>query len=189
MAAIASRDLSLNFLLCTKLGQTFGQQAMADQADQDLQRPLDLFKIACCVAWSDGNVSPDETGLLEELIHSHFSQETVDLSLQQSASQLATWFTDLSVLDEVIPRLTTMEDRLLAVKFAYMVASCDQNPCDHSPINPEEKNAYGYLVDALGLDEHQVQELESAADKELQSTTGIKGLKSIFAFLFGGLAS
>ena len=189
MAAIASRDLSLDFLLCSQLVQAFGQQAMSAQADQDLQRPLDLFKIACCVAWSDGNVSPDETGLLEELIHSHFSQETVDLSLQQSASQLATWFTDLSILDEVIPRLITIEDRLLAVKFAYMVASCDQNPSDLSPINPEEKNAYCYLVDALGLDEHQVQELEAAADKELQSTKGIKGIKGIFALLFGGLPS
>jgi len=162
---------------------------MAAQTDQDLQRPLDLFKIACCVAWSDGNVSLDEKGFLEELIHSHFSQETVDLSLQQSPSQLSTWFTDLSVLDEVIPRLITEEDRLLAIKFAYMVASCDQDPCDVSPINFEEKNAYSYLIDALGLDQHQVQELECAADKELERTIRSKGIKGIFAFLFGGLAS
>jgi hypothetical protein len=49
----------------------------------------------------------------------------------------------------------------------------------------DEKKAYRYLVSALGLDERQVEEVEWAADKELESTKGIKG---IFGFLFDGLS-
>ena len=67
-----------------------------------------------------------------------------------------------------------------------MVARVGQKPGEPSPINPEEKKAYRYLVAALGLDERQVEEVEWAADKELESTKGVKG---IFGFLFDGLST
>jgi hypothetical protein len=159
---------------------------MENQADPNLQRPLDLLKIACCVAWSDGDVSPEEKRLLEDLVARYFPQDLGDQNLEQAASKLTAWAMDLSVLDEVIPRLLTQEDRLLAVKFAYMVARVDQNPDDESPINHGEKKAYRHLVGALGLSQIQVEEIEWAADKELESKKGIKG---IFSFLFDGLAS
>jgi hypothetical protein len=72
------------------------------------------------------------------------------------------------------------------VKFAYMVARVGQKPGDSSAINADEKKAYRYLVSALGLEERQVEEVEWAADKELESTKGVKG---IFGFLFDGLST
>ena len=160
--------------------------AMTNPADSDQQRPLDLLKIACCVAWSDGDVSAEEKHLLEDLVFRSFPLEVGDSSLEAATSQLTAWAMDLSALDEVIPRLNNEEDKLLAVKFAYMVARVGQNPGDTSAINADEKKAYRYLVAALGMGERQVEELEWAADKELDSSKGIKGL---FSFLFDGLAT
>ena len=164
----------------------FPDQAMANPADSGQQRPLDLLKIACCVAWSDGDVSPEEKQLLEDLVFRYFPLEVGDSGLDAAASQLSAWALDLSALDEVIPRLINEEDKLLAAKFAYMVARVGQKPGDATPINPQEKKAYRYLLAGLGLDEHKVEEVEWAADKEMESTKGIKGLFGVF---FDGLAT
>ena len=160
--------------------------AMTNPADSDQQRPLDLLKIACCVAWSDGDVSAEEKQLLDDLVFRYFPLEVGDSSLEAAAGQLSAWAMDLSALDEVIPRLINTEDKLLAVKFAYMVARVGQKPGDSSAINADEKKAYRYPVSALGLEERQVEEVEWAADKELESTKGVKG---IFGFLFDGLST
>ena len=168
------------------MGFLFHDQAMGIPADSDQQRPLDLLKIACCVAWSDGDVCAEEKKLLEDLVFRYFPLEVGDSSLEAATSQLTAWAMDLSALDEVIPRLISEEDKLLAVKFAYMVARVGQNPGEPSAINPEEKKAYRYLVAALGLEERQLEDVEWAADKELESTKGIKGL---FGFLFDGLST
>ena len=168
------------------MGFLFRDQAMGIPADSDQQRPLDLLKIACCVAWSDGDVSAEEKQLLDDLVFRYFPLEVGDSSLEAAAGQLSAWAMDLSALDEVIPRLISAEDKLLAVKFAYMVARVGQKPGDSSTINADEKKAYRYLVSALGLEERQVEEVEWAADKELESTKGVKG---IFGFLFDGLST
>lgn len=168
------------------MGVMFSDQTMANPADSDQQRPLDLLKIACCVAWSDGDVCAEEKQLLEDLVFRYFPLEVGDSNLDAAASQLSAWVMDLSALDEVIPRLVSEEDKLLAVKFAYMVARVGQKPGEPSQISPEEKQAYRYLVAALGLDERQVEEVEWAAEKELDSSKGIKGL---FGFLFDGLST
>ena len=81
--------------------------AMANPADSDQQRPLDLLKIACCVAWSDGDVSAEEKHLLEDLVFRYFPLEVGDSSLEAATSQLTAWAMDLSALDEVIPRLNS----------------------------------------------------------------------------------
>ena len=168
------------------MGVLLQHHAMANPTDSDQQRPLDLLKIACCVAWSDGDVSAEEKHLLEDLVFRYFPLEVGDSSLEAATSQLTAWTMDLSALDEVIPRLNSEEDKLLAVKFAYMVARVGQNPGDTSAINADEKKAYRYLVAALGMGESQVEEVEWAADKKLDSSKGIKGL---FGFLFDGLAT
>jgi hypothetical protein len=75
---------------------------------------------------------------------------------QEAGLQLAAWTIDSSVLEEVIPRLTSGEDRALALKLSYMMAKVGQRPQDSSPINPAEKVLYRQLVKALGLSESEV---------------------------------
>jgi tellurite resistance protein len=159
---------------------------MAASLDQDQERQLDLLKIACCVAWADGEVSPEEKRLIEKLVERYFPDAEGEDGIVDATRQLVAWSQDFSVLDQVIPRLTTQEDRRLAVKFAYMVARVSQGPGDDSAINPQEKKAYRHLVHGLGLSDEEVEETEWAASKELDASKGIQGL---FEFLFDGLAA
>ena len=155
-------------------------------------RQLDLLRIVCCVAWADGEVSAPERQLLAKLTAEYFlpaaKQEGQDASgaVEAAASQLAVWAQDLSVLDEVIPRLRNEEDRLLAIKLAYMMASIGRQPGDSSPINQQEKLAYRRLVEGLGLNEVQVQEAEWAADQDLAAR---RSPWAVLGSLFGTLGA
>lgn len=135
-------------------------------------RQLDLLRVVCCVAWADGDVSADEKRLLEKLVAKYFACGDGSGANQEAARQLAAWTVDSSVLAEVVPRITSEEDRALALKLSYMMAKVGQRPQDSSPINPAEKALYRQLVEALGLSESEVTEAEWAAEQELSSGKG-----------------
>jgi uncharacterized tellurite resistance protein B-like protein len=149
-------------------------------------RQLDLLRVVCCVAWADGDVSADEKRLLEKLVAKYFACGDGSGANQEAARQLAAWTVDSSVLVEVIPRLTSEEDRALALKLSYMMAKVGQRPQDSSPINPAEKALYRQLVEALGLSESEVAETEWAAEQELSSG---KGVWAALGAAFAGLGA
>ncbi|MEB3200049.1 MAG: TerB family tellurite resistance protein [Synechococcaceae cyanobacterium] len=154
--------------------------------DSPLAHQLDLLRVVCCVAWADGDVSPAEKQLLEKLVSQYFpaGESAEEEGTLAAARQLAAWTMDLQVLDEVLPRLTSEEDRLLALKLAYMMVRVDRRPEDDADINPGEKVAYRRLVEGLGLDEQQVREAEWAAEKELAAQRSPWAvLTSVFAGL------
>jgi len=149
-------------------------------------RQLDLLKVVCCVAWADGDVSADEKRLLEKLIARYFPCGTGSQASEEAGRQLAAWTVEASVLEEVIPRLSSREDRVLAVKLSYMMAKVGQRPQDISPINPAEKALYRQLVEALGLSDSEVEEAEWAAEQELSSG---QGLWAALGAAFSGLGA
>lgn len=147
---------------------------------------LDLLRVVCCVAWADGDVSADKKRLLEKLVAKYFPSRDGSGANQEAGLQLAAWTIDSSVLEEVIPRLTSGEDRALALKLSCMMAKVGQRPQDSSPINPAEKVLYRQLVEALGLSESEVAEAESAAEQELSSD---KELWAALGAAFAGLGA
>ena len=147
---------------------------------------VSLLRILCCVAWCDGDVSPQEKELLGRLVLRYFSPEGSSASLEdlRGWEALLAEVLPVDALDELIPRLASPEDRLLALKLAYMVIRVDRRPGDDSSINPQEKVAYRRLVQGLGLDDAEIREIEWAAEQELASPTTLLG---IFRKRFGGL--
>ncbi|MFM8278274.1 MAG: TerB family tellurite resistance protein [Cyanobium sp.] len=140
---------------------------MSSSSDSSRQRQLDLLRIVCCVAWADGDVSASERQLLERLVAHYFlASDEEGESLLAAARQLAAWSQDLSLLEELVPRLELAEDRLLALKLSYQIARSDRRSPDEPCINPEEKRAYRRLVELCDLPEQQVREVEWAAERE-----------------------
>ncbi|MEX0587879.1 MAG: TerB family tellurite resistance protein [Cyanobium sp.] len=137
------------------------------------ERQLDLLRIVSCMAWADGDVSDQERRLLEKLVTQYFTIDNSSSAPEEATQQLAAWRQDDSSLEEVVKRLDQLEDRLLVLKLANMMARVSQRPEDSSAINPEEKVVYRRLVDVLGLDEVQVKEAEWAAERELSEGKGI----------------
>ncbi|MCP9792560.1 TerB family tellurite resistance protein [Vulcanococcus limneticus Candia 3F8] len=159
---------------------------MAPSSDPGADRQLTLLKIACSVAWADGEVSPEERSLLLKLVARYFPAEPGQESLESAAEQLTAWAQDSALLDGLIARLESEEDRLLALKLGYLMARVGQRPGDSSPINSQEKAAYRRLVEGLGLGEAQIQEVEWASEQEL---TARKGPWGVLGSLFGDLGN
>lgn len=159
---------------------------MAPSSDPGADRQLTLLKIACSVAWADGEVSPEERTLLLKLVARYFPSEPGPDSLEAAAEQLAAWAQDSALLDGLIARLESEEDRLLALKLGYLMARVGQRPEDASSINSQEKAAYRRLVEGLGLGEAQIQEVEWAAEQELSAR---RGPWAVLGSLFGDLGN
>lgn len=133
---------------------------------------LALLRIVCGVGWADGELADQERDLLEQLVARYFPEQDQDDQRRAALRQLTTWAVDLDGLEGAVRQLASQEDRLLALKLAYMMANVHQGPEDASPINSAEKVAYRRLVDSLGLSEQQVQETEWAAGRELATERG-----------------
>ncbi len=159
---------------------------MASRSAPGTDRQLTLLKIACSVAWADGEVSPEERTLLQTLVARYFPDSSGQGSLEAAADQLAAWAQDPARLDGLVARLEDEEDRLLALKLGYQMARVGQRPEDSAPINALEKLAYRRLVEGLGLADDQIAEVEWAAEQELSARRGPWG---VLGALFGDLGN
>jgi hypothetical protein len=157
---------------------------MAPSTDTPSDGNLDLLRILCCVAWSDGEFSAEERELLGRLVERYIVADGgVPLSAD-AAEALAERTLQPEALDALIPRLRTEEDRQLALKLGYMMMRVGQRPGDTSSINPLEKVAYRRLVEGLGLGEADIAEAEWAAELDLEAQSGLRGfLSRHFGFL------
>jgi hypothetical protein len=136
------------------------------------------------VAWSDGEFSAEERELLQDLVERYLVTDGGVPLPVEAAEVPAGQSLQLEALDALIPRLRSEEDRHLALKLGYMMIRVGRRPGDESSINPMEKVAYRRLVEGLGLSEADIEEVEWAAELDLQDQTGLKGfLSRHFGFL------
>jgi hypothetical protein len=156
---------------------------MAQPSDSISAGDLDLLRLLCCLAWSDGEVAPEERRLLEVLVRRYFM---ADVGLPEAADAVAEMVSGamgVELIDELAPRFTSHDDKQLALKLSYMVIRVGRNLGDTSFINEREKQAYRRLVEGLGLPQGEVEEAEWAAEQDLKKHT------SLFAVLASRFAS
>lgn len=157
---------------------------MAPSTDTPSAGNLDLLRILCCVAWSDGEFSAKERELLQDLVERYIVTDGGVPLPAEAAEVLAGQSLQPEALDALIPRLRSEEDRQLALKLGYMMIRVARRPGDESSINPMEKVAYRRLVEGLGLGEADIAEVEWAAELDLKNQNGLYGfLSSHFGFL------
>lgn len=137
---------------------------------------LALLRIVCAVGWADGDLAEQERQLLEQLVARYFPEQDSSDQGRTALRQLTTWAVDPAALESAARELASPEDRLLALKLAYLMANVHQAPQDAGPINSAEKVAYRHLVECLGLSDQQVQDTEWAASQELATERGAAGI-------------
>ena len=135
-------------------------------------RQLDLLRIVCCVAWADGDMSVEE-GRLLALIEARYFGADDKVGAGSSGEHLSYSNLGELQLEQLIERLESVEDRLLALKLANMMARVSKRQQDTDLINPEEKAVYRRLVEGLDLSESQIQEAEWAAEMEVSTGRNI----------------
>ena len=160
---------------------------MASPSDLPAADDLDLLRILCCVAWADGEFSPEEKGLLDRLVDRYVIGSGKDEGTAEVAAEvLAASPEPLEALDALLPRLTGQDDRQLVVKLAYMMIRVGGRLGEESGINAREKVAYRRVVDAVGLPDSEIEEAEWAGEEELARHGGLLGvLRSRFSWLPG----
>lgn len=157
---------------------------MSTPADRPADADLDLLRILCCVAWADGSFSPQERDLLERLMQRYGMADPSDGNAAVAAGVFAASPEPVEALDQLVPRLTSAEDRQLAVKLAYMMIRLGSRGEGDSGIQAGEKLAYRRLVEGLALPETEIAEAEWAGEQELPHQSGVLALlRSRFTWL------
>ncbi len=127
---------------------------------------MNLLRIVCSMAWSDGELSSEELDLLISEFSRLFAQdEDEEVHLEQ---ELHNYVTQNIPLEELVPKLQSEEDRELALKLSYMVIRASRRHPGEALINPEEKVAYRRLMELLALPEEAIAKIERLADEELE---------------------
>jgi len=157
--------------------------AMAQPSDSISSGDLDLLRLLCCLAWSDGEVAPEERRLLEVLARRYFMADVALPDAADAVAEMVSGAMGVELIDELAPRFTSHDDKQLALKLSYMVIRVGRNLGDTSSINERERQAYRRLVEGLGLPQGEVEEAEWAAEQDLKKHT------SLFAVLASRFAS
>ena len=132
-----------------------------------------LLQIARCIALSDGNISDEEDRMLNDLPDRLYLEESVPdhrPNQPQSLTQLA-------------KLLINHTDQCTAVRVACLVAGVSRNPGDNSDINAKERSAFRELIAAFQISEEELNEIQWAAQKELQEKPSL--LNMILDAIYG----
>jgi tellurite resistance protein len=162
--------------------QPYGSATAGGASDAD----LNLLRLLCCIAWSDGQVSPRERQLLETLTRSVLLPDSDPSMASDILETLVAEALKPEALAGLIEGLQGHDQRQLALKLAYMVIRISQEPGDSSSINLQEKQAYRRLVEGLGLPESEVLEAQWAAEQDLRQHNS---LWTLLASRFSGLGA
>ena len=127
-----------------------------------------LLRIACWVAWADGDLAEEERALLERLVFRLLPAEVGVMQAEDAFHALVAEPPQTADLDALVAALSSSDERQLAVKLAVQMLAVNQRPGDDAPVNPAEKQAYRRLLEALQLPEAVVAEAEWAARRELE---------------------
>jgi hypothetical protein len=145
-----------------------------------------LLRIACWVAWSDGDVAEEERDLLEKVVAATLPGGTPLVDTADAVRALVG--EHLQQVDPalLVAELDGPEARLQAVKLAVQMMGSSSLPGDGTPINPAEKVAYRRLLEVLALPEAEVEEAEWAARQELQKP---RSLLDLITHTLGGFGA
>jgi hypothetical protein len=128
---------------------------------------FNILQIVSAMAWADGEFVSEERDALFAMLAKLFAEteEEAELLYQTLQSQTPT------PLEELVAKLTSEDDRELALKLSYMVIQASDsspNQAAEAPINSKEKAAYRRLIDLLGLPDGSIEKTEWAVDEELK---------------------
>jgi len=102
-----------------------------------------LLRIACWVAWSDGNVAEEERDLLEKVVAATLPGGTPLVDTTDAVRALVGEHLQQVDPAQLVAELEGQEARLQAVKLAVQMMGSSTLPGDGTPINPAEKVATG----------------------------------------------
>lgn len=134
-------------------------------------RQMTLLRVVTAMAWADGELATEEVDFMLQ----RFSQLFATKSDQQQKLQqeLRDYLMQNIPLNELIPKLTSNEERELVLRLGYEVISSSARTPDEPAINTEEAEVYQNLVSLLNLPADVVKRIESEIAAAPDSDEGL----------------
>mgnify|MGYP002780545493 CR=1 FL=1 len=110
---------------------------------------MTLLRIVSTMAWSDGHLADEEVDvMLDQFSHLFASNPGQQAALRD---ELRDYLMQNLPLEELVPKLTSADERELVLKLGHQVISASTRTPGEDPINAEEADAYSRLVSLLNL--------------------------------------
>jgi hypothetical protein len=130
-------------------------------------RQMNLLRIVTAMAWSDGNLAETEVEMMLDRFSGIFA---TNVSQQQALRQeLKDYMMQNIPLEEITPKLYSVEEKELVLQLGYEVIECSARTPDEDKINLEEAAAYHKLVKLLDLPAETVERIQEEAKADANS--------------------
>ena len=131
---------------------------------------MNLLRVVLAMAWADDSLEQKEV----DTLLNRFSQLFANSPAQQTQlhSELSEYFIQDIPLPETVSKLTTPEEKEVALRLSYEVINASARTPTEDRINEPESSAYNLLVSLLGLPPEVVKRAEKEATASLNEGGG-----------------
>jgi hypothetical protein len=126
---------------------------------------MDILRVVTAMAWSDGELEPDEVTVMLEQFAQIFA--TTPDQKRSLIEELREYLDQNLPLEQSLKRLRRLEDRRLVLRLSYQVIQASQRHPDEPMINLDEAAAYQQLVKLLDLPFAEVAAIEAEVTQNL----------------------
>ncbi|NJN57636.1 MAG: TerB family tellurite resistance protein [Leptolyngbyaceae cyanobacterium SL_5_9] len=130
-------------------------------------RQMNLLRVVTSMAWSDGHLAAEEIDLMLDRFSGMFAADAPQQ--QRLRQELQEYMTQNIPLEELTPKLQSIEERELVLRLGYEVIRSSARTSTEEKINEEEAAAYTRLVQLLNLPVETVQQVESEVSTQPSS--------------------
>ena len=127
---------------------------------------MNLLRVVLSMAWADDSLEQKEV----EVMLNRFSQLFATEPTQQAQlqNQLTEYFVQDIPLPETVSKLSTPEEKEVALRLSYEVINASARTPKEDKVNPQESAAYNLLVSLLNLPPDVVKRAEKEATASLK---------------------
>ncbi|MFQ3626510.1 MAG: TerB family tellurite resistance protein [Cyanobacteriota bacterium] len=132
---------------------------------------MTLLRVVAAMAWADGNLAEEEVDLMLDSFSGLFAADAPQK--EELRRELRDYVMQNIPLEELIPKLQTIEERELVLRLGYAVINSSARTPVEDLVNDEEAEAYQRLVDLLGFAPETVKRVEEEAIADLSHSEGL----------------
>ncbi|MDG2615371.1 TerB family tellurite resistance protein [Thermoleptolyngbya sichuanensis A183] len=132
---------------------------------------MNLLRVVAAMAWADGNLAEEEVDVMLDSFSGLFAADAPQK--EELRKELRDYVMQNIPLEELIPKLQTIEERELVLRLGYAVINSSARTPDEELVNAEEAEAYQRLVNLLGFAPETVKRVEEEAIADLSQSEGL----------------
>jgi hypothetical protein len=132
---------------------------------------MNLLRVVAAMAWADGNLAEEEVDVMLDSFSGLFAADAPQK--EELRQELRDYVMQNIPLEELIPKLQTIEERELVLRLGYAVINSSARTPEEELVNDDEAEAYQHLVKLLDFAPETVQRVEAEAIADLSHSEGL----------------